>query len=277
MLTTRSSHPVNLTQICKCCVQVGQVLTTPSVDVSEQSSCLVETSQGTAQVHPSSVNKNLALTGAWLVYHEKVSWSLAVDFLSQCVGICLSLAVDFSLSVLESVYLRLWISLSVCWNLFISRCGFLSQCVGICLSLAVDFSLSVLESVYLSLSPSTLDFSLSVLESVHLWVSPSPLDFSLSVLESVHLWVSPSPLDFSLSVLESVYLSLSPSPLDFSLSVLESVHLWVSPSPLDFSLSVLESVHLWVSPSPLDFSLSVLESVYYLRSGFSKFTILKSF
>lgn len=52
--------------------QVGQVLTTPSVDVSEQSSCLVETSQGTAQVHPSSVNRNLALTGSWLVYHEKV-------------------------------------------------------------------------------------------------------------------------------------------------------------------------------------------------------------
>ncbi|KAK3737105.1 hypothetical protein RRG08_016411 [Elysia crispata] len=52
--------------------QVGQVLTTPSVDVSEQSSCLVETSQGVAQVHPSSVNRNLALTGSWLVYHEKV-------------------------------------------------------------------------------------------------------------------------------------------------------------------------------------------------------------
>ncbi|GFS24549.1 ATP-dependent RNA helicase DHX29-like, partial [Elysia marginata] len=53
--------------------QVGQVLTTPSVDISEQSSCLVETSQGVAQVHPSSVNRNLALTGSWLVYHEKVS------------------------------------------------------------------------------------------------------------------------------------------------------------------------------------------------------------
>ncbi|GFO08324.1 hypothetical protein PoB_003482900, partial [Plakobranchus ocellatus] len=52
--------------------QVGQVLTTPSVDISDQSSCLVETSQGVAQVHPSSVNKNLALTGSWMVYHEKV-------------------------------------------------------------------------------------------------------------------------------------------------------------------------------------------------------------
>ncbi|RUS82855.1 hypothetical protein EGW08_009377 [Elysia chlorotica] len=52
--------------------QVGQVLTTPPVDASDQPSCLVETSQGVAQVHPSSVNKNLALTGTWLAYHEKV-------------------------------------------------------------------------------------------------------------------------------------------------------------------------------------------------------------
>ena len=94
---------------------------------------------------------------------------------------------DFSLSVLESVYLSLWISLSVCWNLFISRCGFLSQCVGICLSLAVDFSLSVLESVYLWLSPSPLDFSLSVLESVYLslWISLS-VCWNLTAVPSLH-------------------------------------------------------------------------------------------
>ncbi|CAL1529712.1 unnamed protein product, partial [Lymnaea stagnalis] len=52
--------------------QVGQIITTPSVDVADKSTCMVETSQGVAQVHPSSVNKNLALTGSWMVYHEKV-------------------------------------------------------------------------------------------------------------------------------------------------------------------------------------------------------------
>ncbi|XP_005113474.2 ATP-dependent RNA helicase dhx29 [Aplysia californica] len=55
--------------------QVGCVLTTPSVDVSDKSTCLVETSSGVAQVHPSSVNKTLALTGSWLVYQEKVRMS----------------------------------------------------------------------------------------------------------------------------------------------------------------------------------------------------------
>ncbi|XP_059164775.1 ATP-dependent RNA helicase DHX29-like [Physella acuta] len=55
--------------------QVGQVLTAPSVEASEKLSCLVETSQGVAQVHPSSVNKHLTATGSWMLYHEKVRMS----------------------------------------------------------------------------------------------------------------------------------------------------------------------------------------------------------
>lgn len=50
---------------------VGRILYTPSVDVLEQVVCTVETPQGRAQVHPSSVNRNLQTYG-WLLYQEKV-------------------------------------------------------------------------------------------------------------------------------------------------------------------------------------------------------------
>lgn len=50
---------------------VGRVLCTPSVDVLERVACTVETPQGKAQVHPSSVNRNLQTHG-WLLYQEKV-------------------------------------------------------------------------------------------------------------------------------------------------------------------------------------------------------------
>lgn len=50
---------------------VARVLCTPSVDVLEQVACTVETPQGKAQVHLSSVNRNLQTHG-WLLYQEKV-------------------------------------------------------------------------------------------------------------------------------------------------------------------------------------------------------------
>lgn len=50
---------------------VGRVLFTPSVDVLERVACTAETPQGRAQVHPSSVNRNLQTHG-WLLYQEKV-------------------------------------------------------------------------------------------------------------------------------------------------------------------------------------------------------------
>lgn len=50
---------------------VARVLCTPSVDVLERVVCTVETPQGKAQVHPSSVNRNLQTHG-WLLYQEKV-------------------------------------------------------------------------------------------------------------------------------------------------------------------------------------------------------------
>lgn len=50
---------------------VSRVLCTPSVDVLERVACTVETPQGKAQVHPSSVNRNLQTHG-WLLYQEKV-------------------------------------------------------------------------------------------------------------------------------------------------------------------------------------------------------------
>lgn len=60
---------------------VGRVLCTPSVDVLERVACTVETPQGKAQVHPSSVNRNLQTHG-WLLYQEKV-W---VKSVSVCVS-----------------------------------------------------------------------------------------------------------------------------------------------------------------------------------------------
>ncbi|XP_060916753.1 ATP-dependent RNA helicase DHX29 [Labrus mixtus] len=53
---------------------VGRVLCTPSVDVLERVVCTVETPQGKAQVHPSSVNRNLQTHG-WLLYQEKVKYT----------------------------------------------------------------------------------------------------------------------------------------------------------------------------------------------------------
>lgn len=50
---------------------VGRILYTPSVDVEERVACSVETPQGKALVHPSSVNRNLQTHG-WLLYQEKV-------------------------------------------------------------------------------------------------------------------------------------------------------------------------------------------------------------
>lgn len=50
---------------------VARVLCTPSVDVLERVACTAETLQGKAQVHPSSVNRNLQMHG-WLLYQEKV-------------------------------------------------------------------------------------------------------------------------------------------------------------------------------------------------------------
>uniref|UniRef100_A0A671V3L3 ATP-dependent RNA helicase DHX29 n=1 Tax=Sparus aurata TaxID=8175 RepID=A0A671V3L3_SPAAU len=53
---------------------VARVLCTPSVDVLERVACTVETPQGKAQVHPSSVNRSLQTHG-WLLYQEKVKYS----------------------------------------------------------------------------------------------------------------------------------------------------------------------------------------------------------
>ncbi|KAL6096722.1 dhx29 [Pungitius sinensis] len=53
---------------------VARLLCTPSVDVLERVVCTVETPQGKAQVHPSSVNRNLQTHG-WLLYQEKVKYS----------------------------------------------------------------------------------------------------------------------------------------------------------------------------------------------------------
>ncbi|XP_055087417.1 ATP-dependent RNA helicase DHX29 [Periophthalmus magnuspinnatus] len=53
---------------------VAKVLYTPSVDVLERLVCTVETPQGKAQVHPSSVNRNLQTHG-WLLYQEKVKYT----------------------------------------------------------------------------------------------------------------------------------------------------------------------------------------------------------
>lgn len=53
---------------------VGKIIYTKSVDVTEKLACIVETAQGKAQVHPSSVNRDLQTYG-WLLYQEKVKCS----------------------------------------------------------------------------------------------------------------------------------------------------------------------------------------------------------
>lgn len=53
---------------------VGKIMCTKSVDVTEKLACMVETAQGKAQVHPSSVNRDLQTYG-WLLYQEKVRYT----------------------------------------------------------------------------------------------------------------------------------------------------------------------------------------------------------
>ncbi|XP_054612311.1 ATP-dependent RNA helicase DHX29 [Dunckerocampus dactyliophorus] len=53
---------------------VARILCTTSVDVLERLACSAETPQGKAQVHPSSVNRNLQTHG-WLLYQEKVKYT----------------------------------------------------------------------------------------------------------------------------------------------------------------------------------------------------------
>ncbi|XP_008100991.2 ATP-dependent RNA helicase DHX29 [Anolis carolinensis] len=53
---------------------VGKILFTKSVDITEKLACVAETAQGKAQVHPSSVNRDLQTYG-WLLYQEKVRYA----------------------------------------------------------------------------------------------------------------------------------------------------------------------------------------------------------
>ncbi|XP_048359940.1 ATP-dependent RNA helicase DHX29 [Sphaerodactylus townsendi] len=53
---------------------VGKIMCTKSVDITEKLACMVETAQGRAQVHPSSVNRDLQTYG-WLLYQEKVRYA----------------------------------------------------------------------------------------------------------------------------------------------------------------------------------------------------------
>lgn len=55
---------------------VGKIIYTKSVDITEKLACIVETAQGKAQVHPSSVNRDLQIYG-WLLYQEKVKCSFS--------------------------------------------------------------------------------------------------------------------------------------------------------------------------------------------------------
>ncbi|KAM6034291.1 ATP-dependent RNA helicase DHX29 isoform 3-T3 [Chlamydotis macqueenii] len=53
---------------------IGKIIYTKSVDITEKLACVVETAQGKAQVHPSSVNRDLQTYG-WLLYQEKVRYT----------------------------------------------------------------------------------------------------------------------------------------------------------------------------------------------------------
>ncbi|KAF5899942.1 ATP-dependent RNA helicase DHX29, partial [Clarias magur] len=53
---------------------IGRILPVPSILPEESVACTVETPQGKAQVHLSSVNRNLQTHG-WLLYQEKVKYS----------------------------------------------------------------------------------------------------------------------------------------------------------------------------------------------------------
>ncbi|XP_067842013.1 ATP-dependent RNA helicase DHX29 isoform X2 [Heptranchias perlo] len=52
---------------------IGKIIYTPSVDIAEKVICFIETAQGKAQLHPSSVNRDLQTNG-WLLYQEKVKY-----------------------------------------------------------------------------------------------------------------------------------------------------------------------------------------------------------
>ncbi|XP_078405835.1 ATP-dependent RNA helicase DHX29 [Cetorhinus maximus] len=52
---------------------IGKIIYTPSVDITDKVICSVETAQGKAQLHPSSVNRDLQTNG-WLLYKEKVKY-----------------------------------------------------------------------------------------------------------------------------------------------------------------------------------------------------------
>ncbi|XP_043920360.1 ATP-dependent RNA helicase DHX29 [Protopterus annectens] len=52
---------------------VAKIIYVPSVDIAEKAVCTVETAQGKAQVHPSSVNRGLQTYG-WLLFQEKVKY-----------------------------------------------------------------------------------------------------------------------------------------------------------------------------------------------------------
>ncbi|XP_042660588.1 ATP-dependent RNA helicase DHX29 isoform X2 [Tyto alba] len=58
---------------------IGKIIYTKSVDITEKLACMVETAQGKAQVHPSSVNRDLQTYG-WLLYQEKAPVKIAVIF-----------------------------------------------------------------------------------------------------------------------------------------------------------------------------------------------------
>ncbi|XP_074851666.1 ATP-dependent RNA helicase DHX29 [Carettochelys insculpta] len=53
---------------------LGKIMYMKSVDITEKLACMVETAQGKAQVHPSSVNRDLQTYG-WLLYQEKIRYA----------------------------------------------------------------------------------------------------------------------------------------------------------------------------------------------------------
>ncbi|XP_062898996.1 ATP-dependent RNA helicase DHX29 isoform X1 [Mobula hypostoma] len=53
---------------------IGKIIYTPSVDIADKVICSIETAQGKAQPHPSSINRDLQTNG-WILYQEKVKYS----------------------------------------------------------------------------------------------------------------------------------------------------------------------------------------------------------
>lgn len=76
---------------------VGKIMCTKSVDVTEKLACMVETAQGRAQVHPSSVNRGLQTYG-WLLFQEKVSRPLILRSPRAAPGLLPRVSVAFSCS-----------------------------------------------------------------------------------------------------------------------------------------------------------------------------------